>query len=152
MIQIQFDNTQIGTTLADLLRRLGDLEPIMVAIGGELESRVASRFETRSDPLGQPWAPWSPSTASAYPDDGRGQVLERYGDMLGSLGWQADGASVQVGFAAASKEGDVYANYHEFGSQHMPRRGLLAADPDAGTLAADDVAAIEAILSDYLSI
>jgi phage virion morphogenesis protein len=136
--------------IGQLLRRLADVRPAMEAIGAEMESRVANRFETRTDPLGSPWAPWAPATAKSYPANGRGQILERYGDMLSSLNWQADDKSVLVGFgAAASRAGDVYATYHEFGTTKMPRRGLLTADPDAGSLAPPDVAAIEQLLRDY---
>lgn len=146
-------SSQNRNALDQLLARLGNLTPVMESIGQEMESRVANRFETRSDPNGSPWAAWAPSTAASYPANGRGQVLERYGDMLGSLNWEAGSTMVQWGFGAvASKAGDVYAIYHDHGTETMPRRGLLTADPDAGTLAADDEAAIAAILDDYLSI
>ncbi|MBB5204450.1 phage virion morphogenesis protein [Inhella inkyongensis] len=148
---IRISSTQPSPNpLEQLLKRLADVRPAMEAIGAEMESRVANRFETRTDPSGSSWAPWAPSTAAAYPKNGRGQLLERHGDMLSSLSWQADSTSVLIGFgAAASHKGDVYAIYHEFGTAHMPRRGLLTADPDAGTLAPDDVAAIDQLLRDH---
>lgn len=136
--------------IGQLLRRLADVRPALEAIGTELESRVANRFESRTDPSGAAWAPWAPSTAATYPANGRGQILERYGDMMSSLNWQADDKGVLIGFgAAASRAGDVYATYHEFGTTQMPRRGLLTADPDAAILAAGDIAAIEQLLRDY---
>ena len=30
--------------------------------------------------------------------------------------------------------GQPYATYHEFGTKHMDRRGMLMADPEAGIL------------------
>jgi phage gpG-like protein len=53
--------------------------------------------------------------------------------------------TVQIGFA------QPYATFHEFGTQHMPRRGLLFADPEAGTLAADDTDSILEIVHGYLA-
>ena len=116
----------------------------MEAIGAELEARVSGRFETESDPRGHPWAPWAPSTVEDYPKDGNRRILDRYGDMLSSLSHQADADSVRVGF------GDPVAAYHEWGTVHMPRRGLLMDDPDAGTLAPDDETAVLEILQTFI--
>ena len=68
----------------------------------------------------------------SYPDDGNGRILDRYSDLMGSLSWDADASSVRVGF------GQPYATYHEWGTRHMPRRGLLFDDPDAGSLTPED--------------
>lgn len=43
-----------------------------------------------------------------------------------------------------------YAAYHEFGTKTMPRRGMLTADPEAGTLASGDAVAVLEIVRDYL--
>jgi phage gpG-like protein len=130
---------------------MGNLTPAMRGIGQELNSRISARFETRSDPSGSPWEPWAESTRETYPKDARGLLLERYGDMLKSLNFQADGTSVRVGFGAvASKNGDVYAAYHEWGTVNMPRRGLLFADPDAGALAPTDEAAVLDVITHFL--
>ena len=80
----------------------------------------------------------------SYPDGGNRRLLDRYGDMLASLSHQADATSVRVGF------GQPYAAFHEWGTEHMPRRGLLFADPDAGTLAEGDEAAVLDILAVWL--
>lgn len=151
MLTVTTNSKPVDDLLTKLLRQMDDLTPAMQGIGQELSSRISGRFETRSDPLGKAWAPWAESTRENYPKDGRGLLLERYGDMLKSLNFQADSTSVRVGFgAAASKTGDVYATYHEFGTKKMPRRGLLFADPAAGTLAPDDEAAVLDILSVFL--
>lgn len=135
-----------GDVLTQLLKRLDNVQPALEAIGAKLESQVAGRFETRSDPEGKAWAPWSESYAAGR----EGQLLIDSTQMVNSLSWQADATSVLVGFGAvSSKKGDVYAVYHEFGTQNMPRRGLLTADPNAGTLAATDVAAIVDLLADF---
>lgn len=150
-VQVNGNSQAITDLLTTLHRRMGHLRPAMESIGTELESRIAARFETRTDPGGRPWAPWAPSTVARYPRDGHRQLLDRYGDMLRSLNWQAGEDSVRVGVGAvAGKSRDVYAVYHEWGTKHMPRRGLIFEDPDAGTLTAADEAAVLDILRQFL--
>lgn len=52
--------------------------------------------------------------------------------MLACLNYQATSASVRIGFAMP------YATYHEFGTRHMPRRGMLMSNPETGQLAPND--------------
>lgn len=145
MIDITTDDSAFRASLEQLKRRLGNLKPVMQSIGMELESRISGRFESRTDSSGSAWAPWAQSTLDSYPDDGNRRLLDRYGDMLASLNHQANATSVRVGF------GQTYAAFHEFGTDSMPRRGLLFADPDAGTLAEDDEAAVLDILGVWLT-
>ncbi len=130
--------------LDKLYRELGDLTEVMNNLGMELENRISGRFETRTDPAGKAWAPWAQSTIESYPDGGNHRLLDRFGDMLGSLSHQADASSVRVGF------GQPYATYHEWGTDKMPRRGLLFDDPDAGTLGQGDDEAISDILQGWI--
>lgn len=145
MLTIAVDDQAFRASLAELYRGMSDLTPVMRSIGMELESRISGRFESRTDPAGSGWAPWAQSTVGNYPEDGNRRLLDRYGDMLASLNHQADATSVRVGF------GQPYAAFHEWGTKHMPRRGLLFADPDAGTLAEDDEAAVLDILGVWLN-
>ena len=144
MLVIKLDDSAFRADLAALYRRLGDLTPVMQSIGMEMESRISGRFETRTDPSGKSWAPWADSTLESYPEDGNRQLLDRYGDMLLSLNHKADATSVRIGF------GKPYAAFHEWGTKHMPRRGLVFADPDAGTLAKGDEEAVLDIIGLYL--
>ena len=132
--------------LTELGKKVGDLRGLMDSIGQEMETRVANRFESQTDPSGAPWIQWADATIANYPDDGNGTILDRYGDMLASLSHQADDSSVTWGFATP------YAAYHEFGTKRMPRRGMLTEDPDAGTLSADDQAAVLGIIEVYLDL
>lgn len=145
MLTITADDAAFRNDLAALYRRLGDLTPVMNQIGMELENRVRARFETRIDPTGRAWAPWSQSTIDSYPDDGNRKLLDRHGLMLRDLSHQADKARVRIGF------GQPYTTYHEFGTKHMPRRGLLFADPNAGTLSKDDEKTVLDIIGSWLS-
>ena len=144
MLTITADDKAFRDSLAQLYRGMGNLTPVMQSIGMELESRISGRFESRTDPSGNAWAPWAQSTVDNYPENGNRRLLDRYGDMLASLSHQADATSVRVGF------GQPYAAFHEWGTEHMPRRGLLFSDPDAGTLAEGDEAAVLHILAVWL--
>lgn len=144
MLTITVDDKAFRDSLAQLYRGMGNLTPVMQDIGMALESRISGRFESRTDPNGNAWAPWAQSTVDSYPEDGNRRLLDRYGDMLESLYHQADATSVRVGF------GQPYAAFHEWGTERMPRRGLLFSDPDAGTLADGDEAAVLDILGVWL--
>lgn len=144
MSLIEVQNAEVLDLLERLRDRLDNLTPALDAIGQRMEERISMRFETESDPLGRPWKPWAESTRRSYPKDGHGRLLDRYGDMLGSLSHQVDGDSVLVGF------GQPYAAYHEHGTDRMDRRGLLFADPDAGELGEDDANAVIEVIAGYL--
>lgn len=146
MLDIQTNNAAFRETFNALYQRMNNLAPVMDSIGMEMEGRVSGRFESRTDPNGKAWAPWSPATRESYPDDGNRKLLDRYGDMLLSLNHQATADSVRIGF------GQPYATYHEFGTKKMPRRGLLFAEPFSGTMAAADEAAVLDIIGLYLTL
>jgi len=61
--------------------------------------------------------------------------------------WKLRGCcnGVNIGF------GVDYAAYHEYGTKHMPRRGLLMEDPEAGRLAPEDEQTVLDILRGYLA-
>ncbi len=145
MITVDFNEQLLLNYLDHVLGRMAKPQPLLDAIGMRMEERVSMRFETESDPTGAEWAPWAPSTKARYPKDGHRHVLDRYGDMLRSLSHSATDQYVLVGF------GEDYAVYHEYGTEHMSRRGLLTADPDSVTLGAGDRESIMDIVLEYLS-
>lgn len=151
MIEILVDDSAFRACLKRLEEAAENLQPVMEDIGGDLEAAVRARFLTRSDPNGQPWKAWQPRTKTSYPypgtvaakkagKAGSGRLLDRFGDMLESLNYDATGDSVRVGF------GQHYAVFHEFGTKKMARRGMLLGDPGAGKLGADDEQAVMGIL------
>ncbi len=155
MLTIAINDEAFRDLLQTLQNRLQDMTPAMTGIGAEMESRVSRRFETRTDPVGRPWDGWAEATIKNYPypgtpaaikagRSGNARLLDRYGDMLQGLSYQADANSVRVGFDQS------YASFHEFGTRRMPRRSLLMAAPEAGTLAPDDERAVLDVLSDFL--
>jgi phage virion morphogenesis protein len=146
----------ISVALKDLSAHLEDPHQAMKDIGAEMQKRISARFESQSDPSGKAWAPRSQVTLDLYAKraeeggpKGHGRILDDIGTMLSSLVWEADQTSVVVGFGAvASKKGDAYAVYHEFGApkNNMPRRGLIFEDPESSTLTQDDKQAISDII------
>jgi phage gpG-like protein len=145
MLTLALQDQQVLSYLRQLERKLGNLTPAMTAIGMELEAAISGRFESKTDPEGNPWAEWAPATEATYPDDGNGTILDRYGDMLDSLSWVATSDSVAVGF------GQPYAAFHEWGTKTMPRRGLLTSDPDGPTLSEPDTRRVLDILGTFLA-
>lgn len=155
MLTIQITDGAYQAHMRRLLGRLSDFTPVMEEIGSTLENLVLGRFQTRTDPSGAAWSPWKDSTLESYPFPGtpaaavqgaaNGRLLDRYGTMIASLNYQADSDSVTVGF------GQPYAVFHEYGTRHMDRRGMLMADPDQGQLGTADEAAVLELLDEWLS-
>lgn len=145
MITVKVDDKAFRDELARLYGRMSDLTPVMQDIGSAMLSRISDRFESRTDPLGQSWAPWAASTLNTYPEDGNRKLLDRYGHMLEHRYSKPDKSTVRIGFV------EPYATYHEYGTKHMPRRGLLFADPEAGTLAPDDEALVLDIIDQWVT-
>lgn len=148
VIGLQVDLQGVGAVQAELdrlIQRGHDLPRAHRMIGAVMESRVNMRFDTKADPLGHPWAAHSAASIGAYrardtnkrgQHRQRGSLLERSGRMHQALGYAFDALAATVGF------GVPYAAFHEFGTRHMVRRGLLMADPLAGTLSPGDEDAI----------
>jgi phage virion morphogenesis protein len=152
MIAITVQDQAIQAYLGQLQQRMGNLKPVMQSIATKMETRVSARFETQSDPNGRPWKAWKPATLAAYPKKGHNRLLDRYGSMLNSLNSIATADTARIGFGAVGGvAGDVYAVYHEFGTVHMARRGLLFGDPEAGTLGEGDSQALDTLLNDWLN-
>ena len=146
LLSVTVSNTAVVDQLSALSQRMGNLSPVMRDIGTGLEREIRKRFASQTDPNGAAWHPLAASTKLNRARTGaRGGILEHYGTMLESLGWQASDKSVQVGFT------QPYAVYHEFGTSKMPRRGMLFGDPTTGELGATDEALVLDLISDYLS-
>ena len=72
--------------------------------------------------------------------------------MRDSLAANAGDDYVEVGMNRLTDDGKWQIPLlHEFGTRHMPRRGLFFADPDAGTLGAGDEADLEADITAFLA-
>lgn len=132
---------------------------LMDEIGADFEAKANLRFETKRDPTGQAWAPLSQATKDIYESEWfikrnpafkggiPGSLLERTRQLRNSLGYNTGPDWVEIGTSRATK-GNAWqiGMLHEFGTEKMPRRGLLTADPETGTLAPADEADILALV------
>lgn len=142
---------EIRAALRALVRNSQDLTVPFDRIGAKLRGSIEFRFDTKTDPSGEKWKPLAGSTKARYAiEDGkvgkggrRGSLLERTGFMRASLTHRASSTELVVGFGMA------YAQYHEFGTRRMPRRGILLVDPKLGRFSDEDTAAILKILADW---
>lgn len=142
-ITITIDDAAVRRLFVRLRDAAANPAPLLRGIGMEMETRTAERFESRRDPSGAPWAKLSPRTVRRK--KGRGSLLVFTGEMLDSLNHRVGNDFVEIGF------GKPYAAFHEFGTKTMPRRGMLTADPVAGTLGEGDREAITDLVADYLN-
>ena len=144
-LTVEVTSGPLMTILDRLYQTATDMSPIMSAAGMEMESRISGRFESQTDPLGGKWLPWKESTVKSYPKGGNKRLLDCIGDMLDSLNHSFDDRSATVGF------GDPKAAHHEWGTEHMERRGMIFADPEVGTLSPDDERALQNVVEMLLN-
>lgn len=155
---LSIDVTGLAELRIDLARAVARLErprDLMKTLGAVLEANIEQRFDGKRDPNGTAWAPLAESTLARYAaeDKGarRGTLLERIGQMRNSLTSNAGDDFVEVGMNRLTDGGKwSIPLLHETGTEHMPRRGIFLADPDAGTLGRDDEADLEAELVRFL--
>lgn len=131
MLIIKVESGPVSDFLRQLSSKVEDMSGTMGTIGMELENRVRARFETRHDPLGQMWKKLADETPA---------TLYQTGAMMAGLSHSHGQDWAAIGFA------HDYSAFHEFGTDHMVRRGLLTANPYTGELGPDDEAGIIAIL------
>lgn len=149
-VTIEVNSKSVMDALNELLRRGQNMSPVMDAIGQLMESRVKGRFETHTDPNGSEWKehpvrgyPWEYD--KSYPKEGNRSLLDRHGDMLNGVSHAFNANSVTVGFDKP------YAEFHEYGTSKMIRRGMLFADPDARTLGAEDETDVLDLVRSYFA-
>lgn len=142
-ISIKINDAAVGSAIARQIAKLSDLSPMMADIGEHLQRRVDDGFRNQVDPYKNSWAPLAASTLRQKTRQKRIlKVLQSRGTMRGTVSYRASRDRVVIGFAVN------YAQYHQRGNQRMPKRQVL---PDvARGLPAQDVAAIQSIVEDYL--
>ena len=137
MITIQVDDKQVLDMLAELFRRMTNLQPVMREIGEDIVTSTKQRFADAVAPDGTPWAPNSTETtipfylgvfANSHKKDGtlskagaaRSAAKKPLTGETKSLGtkidYQLDGTSgVRIGSPM------VYAAMQQFGGVTSPR-------------------------------
>lgn len=152
-LTFDLDDTAVIAAIDEALASLQRPRELFEAIGAALEQNINLRFQTKTDPEGVAWAKLSSGTIEIYESDWfikqnpefkggiPGTLLQRTNRMLQSLAYNADDAGLEVGFSRSTKgEKWQVALLHEFGTETMPRRGILTADPKEGRLGAQDQA------------
>src|SRR5574337_154130 len=133
----------LQAALERAVARLARPRDLMQALGDRLVGNIERRFDTKRDPQGVPWRALAASTGKRYAaeDKGsrRGTLLEHTGRMRASLTANAGDDYVEIGMNRLTDGGRWQIPLlHETGTRRMPRRGIFLADPDAGTLGAQD--------------
>jgi phage virion morphogenesis protein len=163
LISIEWDADGALAALDRIIDGLANPRPLMQDVADELKVEIGRRFQTKTDPEGNAWAPISEATKQIYQSDWfikrnpafkggiPGSLLQRTNALRGSLTHNINEDGVEVGFARATAGGKwEVAMLHEFGTAKMPRRGLMTADPKTGKLGADDEALVLAAVNGYL--
>ena len=146
---------QLQADLARGLARLENPRDLLELIGAEFEGNIERRFDLKVDPQGLPWEPLADATVARYAEQDkgarRGTLLERTGQMRNSLSSNVGDDFVEVGMSRLT-DGGAWSIplLHETGTEHMPRRGIFLADPDAGTLGAEDEADLQRVVVEFL--
>lgn len=132
MIQAEIDDREARELLNELKRRMGDIRPVLEAVGQIMQSGTQQRFIDQQAPDGTPWAALSPVTIARRRARGNGgvQILRDTGRLMNSISYQVQGESVTV-FTNVE-----YAGTHQQGdpARHIPERpffGYNSADNDA---------------------
>lgn len=112
----------------------------MTRVANMLESSTRKRFNTKTAPDGSLWAGLKPATVRAKTGrngKARGSILVDRGDLKGSL---TSFASERMAVAGTPQ---LYAQYHQTGTRHMPARPIFG-------LSEQGRADIRALLADWL--
>lgn len=147
MIRVEIDDRNAHELLNELKRRMGNLTPVMDAVGQIIQSGTQQRFVDQQAPDGTPWAALSQVTLDRRRKAGTGaQILRDTGRLMNSISYQVDGDTVTV-FTNV-----VYAGMHQYGgkrTQFPHLWGDIPARPFLGYSASDEEAVLE-VLNGYL--
>lgn len=151
MLDIQLDSSQVGTALAELEARLGDLRTPLNDIAEYLHRSTDDRFRQQIGPDGTPWVPLAATTLARKKGP---RILRESGTLQDTLRHQVSGDELSFGTDRP------YGAVHQFGQPRggsgKTRRGApipwgdIPARPYLG-LSTDDEAEILAIVADYLN-
>lgn len=157
--QVELQDEALLGAINRTIALLEEPRALLQDIGDKLEANAQLRFDTKTDPLGVPWAPLAANTvnywyAIKYPEGIPGSLLERTRQLRNSLAHNVGDQWVDIGTTRTvpgkSRPTWEVGWLHEFGTAKMPRRGILMADPKKGTLGPTDQADLLALISGYI--
>lgn len=151
MIDVEINDQDARDLINELKRRMGNLTPVMEAVGQILQSGTQQRFVDQQAPDGTPWAALSPVTLDRRRKAGSGaQILRDTGRLMNSISYKVNGDSVKV-FTNV-----IYAGTHQLGARQGAYRasppipwGNIPARPFLGYSQSDNDAVLE-VLQGYL--
>lgn len=114
-LETTIDDKLVLKAFGALRRAMGDTTPVMRAIGVGLVEGTHQRFESATDPQGQPWAALNPDYAPTKRGPGILRESAMRGGLMGSITFRASPGSVEVG------TNKIYAAVHQFGATIQPR-------------------------------
>lgn len=142
MVTIEVADSGVQAALDALAQRIGNMEPVLQAIGEDIMARAKQRFETSTGPDGQRWAPNARATIEAFIAKrggfgkrginkkgrdlamGKRPLIGESGDLRRNFHVRADEVSVTVAHSA------IYAAIQQFGGQAgKGRRATIPARP-----------------------
>lgn len=146
-IDIKVVKDEIRPMLATLLRRMGNLRPVMKLVGEIALTSIRKTFETGGRP--RRWPALKASTIKGRMLQGHwpGKILVRHGvsgGLLGSLSYRAESERVIV---SANK---VYAAIHHFGGQAGRGRKVTIPARPYMLIHGEDWAEIKRMAGEYL--
>ena len=121
---------KVRRRLDNLVRAGRDAAPLMRDIGEHVLNATRDRFDSMTDPDGDPWAPLSDATKRRKKRNAD-KILTLDGDLRGNLTYRADRDSVEIGSPS------VYAGTHQFGAA----RGAFGTTSRGGPIPWGDIPA-----------
>lgn len=163
LFQAELQDAELLSAIDGLIAQLERPGALFQDIGAKLEANANLRFETKTDPEGNAWAPIRPATKEIYESDWfiernpafkggiPGTLLERTRQLRASLAYNAGADYVEIGTSrqVGKRKWQVGA-LMEWGTEKMVPRRILTADPKAGRLGDDDKADVLAIVNGWL--
>jgi phage virion morphogenesis protein len=164
----------VRDALNQLLQRSQNLQPVLIKLGEDITERIKHRFDTGTDPAGQPWKPNSAATLSMLAarlgksyrtkaGDLNRHGIERIASKKPLIGESGD-LRRQIVYEAGTDTLSVratttYAAIHQFGGKTSPRslipNKIIPARPfmpimENGQLYPQESADILQAINDYL--
>lgn len=146
---VRLDDSELLAAIDRTLALLQQPYELMNDIGAKIEKKAHERWDTKTDPNGDPWAPLSPATKDIYESDWfiarnskfnggiPGTLLDRTNELRGSLTHNTGDDYTEIGTSRPQGAWQI-GWLHETGTTKMPRRGILTANPKTGELGAGD--------------
>ncbi|MDR3249392.1 MAG: phage virion morphogenesis protein [Treponema sp.] len=130
---VSFDLREIDGLAAKLNKAklsTQDRAVLLRSIGAEVEAQTQERFDTQTDPEGNPWKALAQKTKDYYIENGfgGGSLLVKSGGLRDSVESQVSSWSVLVG---ATK---IYAAIHQWGGDIVPKTAPALFVPGYGRL------------------